>query len=96
MGGHVVVAFIVMQVTGAFAITVDRAFAVLRHKGIHPCLQVLENTRVSVFVDRQAGAGMQTGQVQHTLCDAGSSDPSVQRFVQPREARAFGWYLKLM
>ena len=32
------VAFVVMQIPGAFAITVDRAFAVLRHKGIHPCL----------------------------------------------------------
>ena len=58
----------------------------MRNNRIHPCRQIPQHPGVSVLVDRQAGAGVQTGEVQHSQVDACCPDPAVQLLVQAGKA----------
>ena len=56
VGRHVISSFVVMEITALF------------RNGIgHPCIQVLQHPWICVLVDREAGAGVQTGEMQNCL-----------------------------
>ena len=75
VGRHVIGSFVVMEITAVF------------WNGIgHPCIQVLQHPWISVLVDREAGAGVQTGEMQNALIQSRAADPSVQPTVQTGEA----------
>jgi len=89
MGRHVVIAFIVVEVTAALAIAIAWTFAVIGNNRLHPGVEVFENPRIGVFVDGEAGARVQTGEMQHPQLNVSAADPAVELFVQAREALAW-------
>ena len=62
----------------------------------HPCIEVLQHPWISVLVDREACAGVQTGEIQHALLKARAPDPGVQSSVQAGEALPRGLDRNLM
>ena len=85
VGRHVIGSFVVMQITAVF------------RNGIgHPCIEVLQHPWISVLVDREACAGVQTGEIQHALLKARAPDPGVQSSVQAGEALPRGLDRNLM
>ena len=84
--GHVVVAFVLMPITGSVALAVERASAVLGNGGIHPGVQVVEDPWIGVFINGEAGAGVQTGEVHHAQMNSTTADPGVEFFVEPGES----------
>lgn len=96
VGGHVVIALVVMGIAQPFAKAIEGAVAVLGNECIHPGRQIVQHPRVRVFVDRQAGTGVQAAQVQHAQVNAGCGNPLVELGIQPGETLAMGAYLQLM
>jgi hypothetical protein len=93
---HVVIALVVVEVTSALAMAVEGAAAVLWNYGIHPSRQILQHPWISVLVDGEAGAGVETGEVKHAQADARAGNPAVEFFVQAREPLASGGELQLI
>ena len=96
VGGHVVIALVVMGVANPVAKAIGGAIAVLGNQRLHPGGQVVQHPRVRVLVDRQAGAGVQAAQVQHAQVDARCRNPLVELAIEPGETLALGAYLQLM
>ena len=75
VGRHVIGSFVVMEITAVF------------WNGIgHPCIEVLQHPWIRVLIDREAGAGVQTCEVQHALVEARAPDPGVQSCIETGEA----------
>jgi len=96
VGGHVVIALIVMGIANPVAKAIGGAVAVLGNQRIHPGGQVVEHSRVRVLVDRQAGTGVQAAEVQHAQVDVRYGNPLVELAIEPGEALAMGAHLQVM
>ena len=85
VGRHVISSFVVMEITAVF------------WNGIgHPCIQVLQHPWICVLVDREAGAGVQAGEMQNALVQTRAADPGVQPPVQSGESSSRGCHCHLM
>ena len=88
MGWHVVITFVVVQVTATSAIRSARPSPVLRHHCIHPGRQIFENPWVRVFIDGEAATGVQAGEMHHAVDQSGLAHALIQLLVQGSEARS--------
>ena len=95
VGRHVVKTLIVVAITVAMACGGHGAAAILGDNRIHPALQVLKHSGIGVFVNGQAGARVQTGQMQHSPLQSRASQPGVQSFIESGEAAAWCGDLQL-
>lgn len=83
MGRHVVVAFVIVQIGEALSLSVGGSTSILGNHGVHPGLQILQDARVGVLVDGEAGTRVEAGEVENTLLDSCASNPGIQQFIQP-------------
>ena len=88
MGWHVVITFVVVQVTSTPAVWSARSSSVLRHHGIHPGLQIFQDPWIGVFIDGEAAAGVQAGEMHHPGHQTGLVHPLIQLSVQGGETRS--------
>ena len=55
---------------------------------IHPARQIVQDPRISIFVDCEAGTGVQAGEMQSPVADTCCGQPSVDDWVETREPAA--------
>jgi hypothetical protein len=79
VGRHVIGTFVVMDVRTTFW-----------HHIRHPSLEVLKNPWISILINREAGACVEAGEMQHTLVQSSGPQPSIQRPIDTGEASAWG------
>ena len=88
MGWHVVITFVVVQVTATSTVRSARPSAVLRHHGIHPGRQIFQDPWIGIFIDGEAAAGVQAGEMHHAVDQSGLAHALIQLLVQGSEARS--------
>jgi hypothetical protein len=79
VGWHVIGAFVVMDIRTTFW-----------HHIRHPSLEVLKNPWIGILINREAGACVEAGEMQHTLVQSSGPQPSIQRPIDTGEASAWG------
>ena len=90
VGWHIIITFVVMGIETTPAFTIDRTFSVLWYDSVHPGLQVFEYAWIGILIDCEAGAGVQTSEMQHACFDGRFGDQVVQAFVESCKPRAVG------
>ena len=95
MGWHVVITFVVVQVTATSTVWSARPSSVLRHHGIHPGRQVFEDPWIGILIDGQAAAGVQAGEMHHPGDQSGLVHALIQLLVQGGETRSARFDLQL-
>ncbi len=85
---HVIWTLVIVPIAVTPTVPICRTPTILRNNRFHPGRQVLKHPGVSVFIDGQARAGVQTGEVQHTLIETGASNPGIELLIQSGETRS--------
>ena len=85
VGGHVIGAFVVVAVPTGFG-----------HDDPHPIGEILKNPRIGVFIDGEAGTGVQAGEMQHSLPDGRVGQPLVDAAIEAGESLPRGLELQVV
>jgi hypothetical protein len=79
VGWHVISTLVVMDVRTTFG-----------HHVCYPILEVLKNPWIRILINGEAGACVETGEMQHTLVQTSGSQPGIQWPIDPGEASSWG------
>ena len=85
-----------MQVAPALTIRSLGTSTILWNNRVHPGRQILQHPWVGVFVDGEAAAGVETGEMQNPGVDASGRQPLIQLWIEARETLAMGLERELL
>jgi hypothetical protein len=79
VGRHVIDTLVVMDVRTTFW-----------HHVCHPSLEVLKNPWIRILINGEAGACVETGEMQYPLMQTSGTQPGIQWPIDPGEASSWG------